>query len=198
MSTAVYLTKGLGSKDTAWGKVINTVIYGVKSSGNEAGRSLRETARLSTEEYPQVNQIVQNDVYVDDCLSGEENIEKALQRADDLELVLNRGGFTLKGIIFTEGDPPSALSTYDSSIIVVGMKWFPKEDLLAFDIGELNFSEKQRRTNPVQHQNIIPSKLARQNCVSKVSEIFDLNGKITQINATMKMDLHTLVKRGLS
>ena len=131
-------------------------------------------------------------------MSGEENIEKALQRADDLELVLNRGGFTLEGIIFTEGDPPSALSTYDSSIIVVGMKWFPKEDLLAFDIGELNFSEKQRRKNPVQHQNIIPSKLARQNCVSKVSEIFDLNGKITPINAAMKIDLHTLVKRGLS
>ena len=33
--------------------------------------------------------------------------------------------------------------------------------------------------------------------VSKVSEIFDLTGKITPITATMKLDLHTLVKRGL-
>ena len=72
-----------------------------------------ETARLSAEEYPQVNQIVQNDIY-------------ALQRADKLELVLNRGGLTLKGITFTGGDPPSVLSTEDSSVNVAGMKCFPK------------------------------------------------------------------------
>ena len=54
--------------------------------------------------------------------------------------MLNRGGFTLKGITFTGGDPPSALSTDDSSINVTGMKWFPKEDLLALDIGELIFA----------------------------------------------------------
>ena len=89
-------------------------------------------------------EIVQNDIYLDDCLSGEENVKKALKRADDLELVLNRGGFTLKGITFTEGDPPSALSIDDSSDNLAGMKWFPKKDLLALDIGELNFAKMQR------------------------------------------------------
>ena len=73
--------------------------------------------------------------------------------------MLNYGGFTLKGIIFTEGDPPSALSTDDSSGNVAGIKWFPKEDLLALDIGELNFAKRQRGKKPVQPQNIIPSKL---------------------------------------
>ena len=94
-------------------KVVKTLIYGVKSSGNQAERGLRETARLSAEEYPKVNQIVQNDIYVDDCLLGEENVEKALKRADELEMELNFGGFTLKGITFTGGDPPSALSTHE-------------------------------------------------------------------------------------
>ena len=94
-------------------KIIKTLIYGVKSIGNQAERDPRETARLSAEEYPQVNQIVQNDIY-------------ALQRADKLELVLNRGGLTLKGITFTGGDPPSVLSTEDSSVNVAGMKCFPK------------------------------------------------------------------------
>ena len=90
-------------------KVIKTLIYGVKSNGNQAERGLRGTTGLSAEEYPQVSQIVQNDIYVDNCSSGEENVEKALQRADELELVLNRSGFTLKGITFTGGDPPSTL-----------------------------------------------------------------------------------------
>ena len=173
-------------------KVIKTLIYGVKSSGNQAERGLRETVRLSVEEHPKVNQIVQNDIFVDDCLSGEENVKKASKRADELELVLNCGGFTVKGITFTGADPPKALSTDDSSVNVVGMKWFPKKDLLALDIGELNFAK------PVQYQNIIPSKFTRRNYVSKVAEIFELTGKITPITGAMKMDLQTLVKRGLS
>ena len=42
-----------------------------------------------------VNQIVQNDIYVDDCLSGEENEQKALERADQVELVLNCASVSL-------------------------------------------------------------------------------------------------------
>ena len=43
---------------------------------------------ISADEYPEVNDIVQKDVYVDVCLSGEENINKPLERADHLELLL--------------------------------------------------------------------------------------------------------------
>ena len=106
--------------------------------------------------------------------------------------MLNRGGLFLKGITLTGSDPPSALSTDDSSVNVAEMKWVPKKDLLALDIGELNFAK------PVQYQNIIPSKFTRRNYVSKVAEIFELTGKITPITGAMKMDLQTLVKRGLS
>ena len=68
---------------------------------------------------------------------------------------MNRDSFTLKGILVTGGYSSSALSTDSSSVNVAGMKWFPNKDLLALDIGELNFAKKQRRKNPVQHQNII-------------------------------------------
>ena len=61
--------------------------------------------------------------------------------------MLNCGGFTVKGITFTGGDPPSAFSTDGSSVSVAGMKWFPKEDLLTCDIGELNFAKKQHEKN---------------------------------------------------
>ena len=63
-------------------KVIKTSIYGVKSSRNQSERGLGETARISAAEHPEVNDIVQKGIYVDDCLSGEENIMKALERAD--------------------------------------------------------------------------------------------------------------------
>ena len=80
-------------------KVIKTLIYGVKSSGNQAEFALRKIAQLSKEEYPEVNNIVQDDIFVDDFVTGEKDPETAHHRADELELVLNRVGFQLKGIV---------------------------------------------------------------------------------------------------
>ena len=69
------------------------MIYGVKSSGNQSERGLHETARMSAVEFPEVNHIVQKDIYVDDCLSGAQNLKHSIISADQIELVLNRGGF---------------------------------------------------------------------------------------------------------
>ena len=59
-------------------KVIWTLIYVVKSSGIQSERGLQETARISADEYPEVNNIAQKDIHLDDCLSGKKNINKAL------------------------------------------------------------------------------------------------------------------------
>ena len=40
-------------------KAIKTLIYGIRSSGNQSERGLRQTAKLSAEGYPEVNQTVQ-------------------------------------------------------------------------------------------------------------------------------------------
>ena len=45
-----------------------------------------------------------------------------------------------------------------SRINAAGIKWFPKEDLLAFDIAELSFARKHHGKKPAQHQNIIQFK----------------------------------------
>ena len=125
-------------------KVIKTHIRGVKSSGNQAERALRETAKLSQVEYPKVNEIVKNDIYVDDCISSEQSEREALKRADELEVVLNRGGFVLKGITFSNQDPPESLSGDGESINVAGMKWFPKDDVISLDIKDMTFAKKIR------------------------------------------------------
>ena len=49
-------------------KVIKTLIYGVKSSGNQAERGIRETGNLLKNDYPRQNEIINSDIYVDDCL----------------------------------------------------------------------------------------------------------------------------------
>ena len=65
---------------------------------------------MSQVEYPKVNEIVKNDIYVDDSISGRQSEREALKRADELEVVCNREGFVLKGITFSIQDPPESLS----------------------------------------------------------------------------------------
>ena len=120
--SGIFGKKDLDPRQLPEEKVIKTLIYSVKSSGNQAERGPQENARLSAEEYPKVNQIVQNDIYVDDFLSGEENVGKSLKGAGELELGLNRVGFTLKGITFTEVHPSSSLLTDDSNVNVARIK----------------------------------------------------------------------------
>ena len=75
-------------------KVIKKLIYSVKSSGNLAECSIRETANISKKEYPEANKTIQRDIYIGDCLSGEKNEKLANESANQLEIMLNKGGFT--------------------------------------------------------------------------------------------------------
>ena len=179
-------------------KVIKTLIYGVRSSGNQAETGLRKTADISKNEYPEVCEIINKDIYVDDCLSGSSTETLAFKLSDELQIVVNRGGFSLKGFTFSGYSPYKSLSSDGEIVGLAGLRWYPEDDKVALDIIELNFSRKYRGKKPSNKINTIPSKLTRRHCVSKVSEIYDLTGLITPITAGMKIDLHTLVQRKLN
>ena len=89
--------------------VIKTLIYGVRSSGNQAEKAVRDTGDLNKGEYPRANEIIQDDLYMDDCLSGQQSYELGKVVTDSLQMVLNMGGFHLKGITFSGFDPPTHL-----------------------------------------------------------------------------------------
>ena len=178
-------------------KIVKTLIYGVKSSGNQAEYGLRKIAELLEDNHPEVKKIVHQDVYVDDVITGEKDIKTAHARADELELVLNHGSFKLKGIAFSGEDPPETLSDDGETIHVGGMKWFAKSDELSLNIDELNFTKKSRGKKPAATTNIVPERLTRRHCASKVAEVFDLTGKVSPLVAAMKLDLQEIVKRRL-
>ena len=76
--------------------MIKALIYGVKSSGNQAERGLRKTAESLKFNHPRSNEIVKKDIYVDDRMPGGESCGKVMSVTNDLTLVLIRGGFSLK------------------------------------------------------------------------------------------------------
>eukprot|EP00794_Sanderia_malayensis_P020954 gene20954-biopygen15460 len=179
-------------------KIIKTLIYGIRSSGNQAEHGLREIANMFKEEHPEVHRIVHEDIYVDDCITGEVSLDIAHTRADQLEQVIHPGGFHLKGITFSGEDPLPALTDDGESIIVGGMKWYPKMDEISLNISELNFAKRCRGKKPQAALNVIPDKLTRRQCVAKVAEIYDLTGKIAPLVASMKLDLQDLCRRQLA
>ncbi|XP_066919855.1 uncharacterized protein [Clytia hemisphaerica] len=178
-------------------KVVKTLIYGVKSSGNQAEYGLRRVAEMSKDEYPEIEEIVKRDIYVDDCLTGEQDRQTAYIRADQLERVISRGGFNLKGFVFSGEDPPPTMSEDGEMIHIAGFKWYVKSDMVSLNIGDLNFAKKSRGKKPSNQVNVIPSKLTRRHCASKVAEMFDLTGKVSPLVASMKIDLQDLVQRKL-
>ena len=130
-------------------------------------------------------------------LSGEHTKSEVNATADNLKLVLGKGGFNLKGFTFSGSDLPEHLANNDSSVNVFGMKWFSKEDKLSLNIKELNFGKKCRGKKSQSLEGLVPEKFTRRDCAGKVAEIFDLLGKFTPITAGLKLDLTELSKRNL-
>ena len=108
MLSAIYLSVGRRPKQGI--KVIEILIDGVKSNGNQEKRVLRETAKLSQLEYLKVFQIVKSNV--EKCILGQQSEKVPLKRADELEVVLNRGGFVSKEVTFSKQDLPESLSDH--------------------------------------------------------------------------------------
>ena len=77
------------------------------------------------------------------------------------------------------------------------MKWFPKGDFLKLNIGEMNFSKKQRGRKSLCEIGKIPERISRRDCAGKVAEIFDPVGRATPIISGMKIDLSDLTVRKL-
>ena len=66
----------LSSDEDPKTKVIKTCIYGMRPSRNQAERALRLVAEMTIDQYPIAYEIIQNDIYVDDCISGEATEEE--------------------------------------------------------------------------------------------------------------------------
>ena len=178
-------------------KFVKTLIYGVRSSGNQAECALRKIAKITEDEYPRAAEVIRNDTYVDDTLSGEDDPEARDKTMGELQLCLKRAGFDIKGFAVSGEDPPGHLSEDKISVKVAGMKWFCKSDTLKLNIGDFNFSKKTRGRKDKVAIGVIPEKLTRSNCQGKFSEIFDPMGLAVPVTCGFKIDLQDLTLRHL-
>ena len=102
-----------------------------------AQRALRLTAEKCSDKYPRAHEIVENDIYVDDCISGSATEAQGLQDTDELKLSVGTGGFDWKGFTVSSRDPDTNLSGGEMFVLVGGRIWYPKTDRIMFNISSM-------------------------------------------------------------
>ena len=105
---------------------MKVLIYSMKLSGNQEEPGLRETGRLMSAELPRQYEIIQDDIDVDDCISGESDAVQREVTCEGLYTLPFGGGFNLNGLFFQICPNPNLINE-DHSINVAGIKWFSKE-----------------------------------------------------------------------
>ena len=176
--------------------------YGVSSTGNQSAVALEELTELLKESLPAAVQVIKEDLYVDDTLSGSNSEEERKKQIDETGMALDAGGFTRKYVVLSGEEPCAEASSDQKSLKILGYKWFPKDDILTPGFSEINFNKRRRGSkkpnpfpvvNPEDVSKLLESKnITRRMVISKIAEIWDPVGIWEPYKLQLKLDNHAL------
>lgn len=169
-----------------------TVTYGISCASYLSVRTLRQLALDSINDFPRSAQIIRNDFYVDDILTGAESAEELLELHKELVNLLGSAGFNLRKwssncILLLKSLPPELCehSSFEfdfvESIKLLGLLWNPSLDSFRFRV-----SLPDRGT------------CTKRQILSDTSRIFDPLGFLTPTVITLKIIFQGLWKMNLS
>lgn len=162
---------------------LNTVTYGTTSAPFLAIRTLKQIAY----DCPRANQTTRekiiNDFYVDDLLSGSENIESAIEEVQDITQCLKFGQFNIRkwrsnssqllSTIPEDCKEVNELQVTEESLTVktLGLYWNPVRDVFRFKI---NVSSDT-------------TAVSKRQFLSEIAKIFDPLGWLSPVTVTLKI-----------
>lgn len=170
------------SEDSVREYELLTVTYGTSSAPYLATRVLKQLALDESKDFPLASSVALHDFYVDDLLSGSNDLNEAKKLTIDLTNMLERGGFTLhkwcSNAIEIISHVPIELrekinsSQYSSneSIKTLGLLWQPVEDQFSFTVNV--------------EQDLKP--ITKRFVVSAIAKLFDPLGLLSPIMIAFK------------
>lgn len=130
---------------------LNTVTYGVSSAPFLACRTIQQLTDDEGNDLPLAKAILQNDVYIDDVVSGCPSMEEASRAKAEIIELLQRGGMSLrkwssnKPELLSDLPPeycltdPVSMDVEESNPLkILGLKWDPKYDHFTFEVNPLD------------------------------------------------------------
>ena len=174
---------------------MKTVTFGVNCSPFVAIATVQNHAEKLKRQFPAAAAEVIDNMYVDDCLTGAENVEKAAALHDSLFSMMKSGGFHLtkwasnSEEVLKHIDPeeraPSLTVEFDKreSLKALGMSWETKKDQFYFDVAEKISEGKDPET--------------KRSLLSIASKIFDPMGLLSPYILRAKVLFQELWSRGL-
>ncbi|XP_062538332.1 uncharacterized protein LOC134206617 [Armigeres subalbatus] len=170
---------------------LNTVTYGTKSAPFLATRTLQQLATDEEVRYPLAAKAILEDVYMDDVITGVNDISTAISLRIQLTRIMESGGFRLRKWscnvpAVLEGVPTEDLAIQDNtgvdldpeqSVKTLGLTWMPASDTLRF----------QFQVPPLD----LGSPLTKRQILSLIATLFDPLGLIgaTTVSAKIFMQL---------
>ena len=182
--------------------VVRTLIYGVKSAGNQTMVAFQVTADQADEKKNLQESggpdCLRESAYMDDIISS---FLTALRRATTIKGLDETLSISQMGVkAYTlSGEPPSdEVSSDGKHVGLVGYLWNTEEDYLLLDIKPLYFGKKHRgKLPPLVEGNVeeaLRPRFTRREMCGKVAGVYDPMGLATPVTAKLKLDLREVVK----
>jgi Pao retrotransposon peptidase/Protein of unknown function (DUF1759)/Family of unknown function (DUF5641)/Putative peptidase (DUF1758)/Integrase zinc binding domain len=168
---------------------MNTVTYGTSSASFLAIRTLKQLAEDEAENHSMAAKILEKDFYMDDCLSGADNIEEAKIAVDQLNQLLKKGGMNLRkwtsnnqSILEKLPDESKKGNLFEfnkNDVKMLGIYWNADKDYFAFKM---------------QARKL---KTTKRGILSEVASIYDPVGWLAPVTFKAKMFLQSLWEQKL-
>lgn len=161
-----------------------TITYGTKAAPFLTMMTLRKLASDEQQKYPEAVKCIQEELYMDDWVSGAHSIEEGKQRITEVNACLKSGGFSLRKwssnnrrlleTVEQAIDKQPAVFTFktESSSKTLGLQWNAIEDEFIF-----KFASNSTET----------AKLTKRLLLSEISKIFDPLGWLAPLTTKMKI-----------
>lgn len=172
---------------------LKTVTYGTASAPYMAVKTMQKLAEDEKDAFPRAAEVVCNDFYVDDCLSGADTLVDAITLKEELLALMQAGGMKLlkwssnsRDLLRTLPDDhiecraPLEFDD-DDSIKALGIRWYPAADEFRYKV----------------HVPAAKSTTTKREMLSEISRLFDPLGLLSPILITAKIQVQKLWLTGL-
>lgn len=162
---------------------LSTVTYGTSAAPYLATRTLNQVGINSQERFPDSAKIIQQNFYVDDLLSGSDDLNSAIQRQQELISILSESGLNLRKwaanhpklleqipISDRALDSIKMTEIENDKIKTLGVIWKPSSDTLMFQVKLPEISS-----------------LTKRNFLSEMAKLFDPLGWLAPAVITYKI-----------